>query len=45
MSPAEYLDSVKERLLTDPLIIEFHIRSRFYPADGDAHVKRHLSAC
>ncbi len=26
MSPAEHLDSVKERLLTDPVIVDFHVR-------------------
>jgi hypothetical protein len=39
MSPAEYLDSVKERLLTDPLVVDFHVRRERHTI-ADAH--RHL---
>lgn len=38
MSPAEYLDSVKERLLTDPLVAEFHIRRERHTL-VDAHLR------
>ncbi len=38
MSPAEYLDVVKERLLTDPLITEFHIRRERHTSI-DAHLR------
>ncbi len=38
MSPAEYLDSVKERLLTDPLVAEFHIRRERHTL-ADAHLR------
>ena len=38
MSPAEYLDSVKERLLTDPLVAEFHIRRERHTI-SDAHLR------
>ena len=38
MSPAEYLDSIKERLLTDPLVAEFHIRRERHTI-ADAHLR------
>jgi len=38
MSPAEYLDSVKERLLTDPLVVAFHVR-RARCTTTDAHLR------
>lgn len=38
MSLAEYLDSVKERLLTDPLVVAFHIRRERHTAT-DAHLR------
>jgi len=44
MSPAEYLDSVKERLLTDPIVAGFHIRrERVTVSDGHFRVRVSIS--
>lgn len=44
MSPAEYLDSVKERLLIDPLVVDFHIRrERHTTTDGHLRVRASLT--
>lgn len=40
MTPAEYLDSVKERLLTDPIVVGFQIRrERRTATDGHLRVR------
>ncbi|MDI9546619.1 MAG: DUF6516 family protein [Chloroflexota bacterium] len=44
MSPAEYLDLVKERLLTDPIVARFQIRrERTTVVDGHIRVRAILS--
>lgn len=40
MTPAEYLDSIKERLLTDSVVTAFHIRrERYTVVDGHIRVR------
>lgn len=40
MTPAEYLDSVKERLLTDPIVVGFQVRrERRTATDGHLRVR------
>ena len=40
MNPAEYVTSVKERLLSDPLVVSFHIRrERVTAIDGYLRVR------
>lgn len=42
MTPAEYLDSVKERLLTDPVVIGFQVRRERHTAT-DGHLRVRVS--
>ena len=40
MTPAEYLESIKERLLTDAIVTAFHIRrERYTVVDGHIRVR------
>ncbi len=44
MNPVEYLEAVKERLLTDPIVLGFQIRrERITLADGHLRVRASLS--